>query len=1381
MGSERVVSVHGDSYENFWHKTFPSMLEESLCRVMNGCGGMISFGPGVSELELHFDEDITAQKPEALCQELNLDYTQTISCILRFDRSSEPHTIRLGRIPKETNEGNFIINGKERAIIAQLRRGPGLTFRREEMVRSYRNPDGGKYAVDKIRYSARLIPNDGVWLEFDTFKTPEEQKGLLPLQIWESITGKDGSISVRVRRDGWFSAADLFRSLGIEPPSDIPLGEPNHAVKHGEVGPEESEEEEREDWGEGDEWRKIGQCVGVRAEKKRENEVEQKKRIREELLDRNYLSELGRYQVNRRLSRISGHVPQSSPSLTAEDIEGICRYLSGLCNGLDLPVDDKYSLADKRVRLIGDLLKEEIVPRALRHLERSVKRKVDYRTSKTLEAGEFAKLVERSILGCDTFRTIRKQLFAVSELSHIVPRENLLERKAIHRRITLFGPGGISSTHVKEVRDLHWTHCGRLCPVDTPQSDRLGLTLSTPLEARISHLGLIEVPLHRVISLDNGNMQIQEDEVVYLSAAQEEDEKSWIAYFDQREALCSGKAVWARCGSMEYQPVDSRNIRYIDAFPHQQFSLAARLVPFLQHNDANRVLMACSAMRQALPLKEPEPPLVQTGYERILADGRDARGLGKNLLVAYMPYNGLNFEDAVVISESASRKLEHVQRFDYSVEIKETTVVTDQDTGNPKRKTVRQEITRDIHCSDARKNKLDKVGIIRKGEWVEPGDVLVGIVDPHLRESMSLFQMAAMALRKGTVSPGDQSFRVPKGEWGRVVEVNSISADPGYRLPRGVRKIVRIQVESPPKPLKVGDKVANRHGGKGVVSVIQPDEEMPYFNDPWSHHEHDGLLPHTHVEMVLNPLGVISRLNLGQLYETHMGWFAHRAGRGPLEPIPPFSDSLGILKHAYQERLAPLDHNGQAYLTDPLTKEQTKASVTIGYAYMLKLNHLAEKKVHGRGFAMHKYSAVSQQPLQGKRREGGQRVGEMEICALEAHNARHIIQEMITLKSDNPSGRELLYHAQKFGGRSSEPSPGQPGFLKVLALYLLCCGLKLDFLDSQGNPIDFLNPKWPIRPERVSEVGIRPASRSDIAHFSAGSISNPDSGTERGGYTDDGIFSQTIFGPLLDWTCRCGVIHPSSPASTGRCEKCGVEITSNEVRRLRIGHIDLPHPVFNVSFMHVASRLLGISTESLKGFLIDEPHVSFGKKTDALLFIGLLLVASEEFRTHFEKRMKLGGSSYNSDYPSLKKLLWDKRLDSIRAIIDEGLSKSGSSITLLGRLLSSFTEERLREIRVVLVDELIALMRKEKGTARQEQIKKRLEVIDSFLRSHIPVSHLMIEVMPVLPPGLRPPLVMENGAVVMGDLNHLYEDLLKFLKAMKLEPQADFGRNDIRE
>ena len=1385
MNSERMVSIHGDSYEKFWFERFPSMLEDSLSRILDSCKNEISFSPEVSELELHFHDDISADATEALCQELNLDYTQGISCRLRFDKSSDSQIVHLGRIPKQTREGNFIINGKERSVIAQLMKSPGLTFHREEVVRKYTGPDGS-YAVDKVRYSARLIPRDGVWLEFEIFKTLEEQESLLPVQIWNKARKVDGHIRVRIRRDKWFSVLDLLLALGVEPAPDMPLREPNPTIENEEEYLKEpAKGEEREYLIKGDGWHKIGQCIGIKAKAKSGDELSLKKSIKEEILDRNYLSELGRYQVNRRLSRIGGCVAQTGLYLAAADIEGICVYLVALCKGRELPVDDEYSLAGKRVRRIGDLLEEEVIPHILRRIERSVKKRVgfankDLKTS--FDAGEFAKLIERAALASDNFlNMIKKQLFTAFELSHIVPREGLLERKAIHRRITLFGPGGLSSKHVKKVRDIHWTHYGRLCPVDTPQSDHLGLTLSIPLEARINRLGLIEVPLREVIRTKDGDLQIQEDEAVYLSAAQEEDETPWIAYFDQQEALSSGRGVWARCGSEECRLVDCQVVRYIDAFPHQQFSLAARLVPFLQHNDANRVLMACSAMRQALPINKPEAPLIQTGYETLLTDGGGAWSFGKNLLVAYMPYKGLNFEDAVLVSESASGKLVHVRHFDYSIEIKEYTVATNQGKGSPKRKTVRQEITRDIHCSDTRKKKLDEYGIIKKGEWVETGDILVGIVDSRFRESISLLQMAARALSKRTVDQWDYSFRVPKGERGRVVDVDSKSAGPGCSLPKGVWKIVKIRVESAPRPLQVGDKVANRHGGKGVVSAIQTDEKMPYFNDPENGHEHNGFPPHTHVEMIMNPLGVVSRLNLGQLYETHLGWFAHREGGRWLEPVPPFSDSIGLLRKAYHNNPAPLDHNGKVHLTDPLTKKKTLSPVTIGFSYILKLNHLAEEKVHGRGFARHKYSVVSQQPLEGKRREGGQRMGEMEIWALEAYNARHIIQEMLTLKSDNPIGRELLYQAQKAGVRFDKPYPGLPEVLKVLTLFLLSCGLKLELLDGKEKPIDFLGSKWPLRPERVSKVSIKPVSRLDIEHLSAGPITNPDTGTEEEGYKNDGIFSQTVFGPILDWTCGCGTIHPYPSRETERCKSCGVEITLSEARRQRIGHIEIPKPVFNVVFMPVASRLLGVSVETLKRFLIDEPHVTFTEKPDALLFLSLLLDASEEFRNYFEKRLKLERGSYNSNYLSLKELLGQKRLNFSNEIINKGSLKFGSSIILVGKLLSSLTEERLREIRRTLIDELSHHLREQKKATRQEQLKRRLEVIDAFLRSRIPVSHLMIEVMPVLPPGLRPPLVTEERKMVMGDLNCLYQNLLRFLKAREWKSQAGINRSDMKE
>jgi DNA-directed RNA polymerase beta subunit/DNA-directed RNA polymerase beta' subunit len=1378
-----IMNIHGNSYERFWRNKFQILLEKAIKKILDDCKDEISFSPSVSDLKLRFHEDFSIDAPEAFCQQQRLDYTQSISFRARLDQSSDLATLHLGRIPKQTREGDFIINGKERSILAQLIKSPGLSFYEEIGLSKYRYA-GVTYACPKIRYSARVIPQDGVWLEFDIFKTLHEDSSLIPIDIWNKIKAEDGRIRVKIRRAGWFPLSDLYLALDIKNASDIPLSEPDNAIEEGgEFIPGSENDEEWESVVEEGGWRKIAECLKIKSEKGKEHEL--KKRIREKILDGNYLSELGRYQINRRLGRISGDFSETHLYLLIEDIQGICRYLFALYDGRELSVDDDYSLAVKKVRLVGDLLEEVIIPRGLRGIQRSVKKRVDtaFKASKTkLSAGDFVRLFGQACLSGDKFlRTMKRHLFAASGLSRIVPHDNLLQRKAIQRRLTLFGPGGLSTEHVKKVRDLHWSHYGRLCPVDTPQSERLGLTLSIPLEARVNHLGLIEVPLHPVEGSREGELRIEEDSLVYLSAAHEEDERPWIAYFDQKDFLLSGQPVWARRGEKEFQLVDCEEIRYIDAFPHQQFSLAARLVPFLQHNDANRVLMACSAMRQALALNESEAPLIQTGYEALLTDGHGPWCFGRNFLVAYMPYKGLNFEDAVVVSESASRKLTHSKKFDYAVEIKEYTGISNHNGKNPKRKTFRQEVTRNIYCSDARKNKLDEHGVVKKGEWVEPGDILVGIVNPHLRDSISFSRMIAQELTKKSMRSWDVSFRVPKGGSGRVVDVETRSVDSNDKLPIGVHRAFMIRVEGAPRPLQVGDKICNRHGGKGVVSAILPDEEMPYFCDQTSHHSHGGLPLHTHVQVILNPLGIVSRLNVGQLYETHLGWFANKDGGRPLEPILPFSESMELLKKACQNDHAPLDQNGQVHLIDPVTGESTALPVTVGFSYFLKLNHLAEEKVHGRGFVRHKYNAASQQPLKGKRREGGQRMGEMEMWALEAYDARHILQEMLTLKSDNPTGRELLYQAQKSGGQQREPTPGQPEFLKVLALFLLCCGLKLEFVDSEGVSIDFLTSGGPLLPEIVSRVSIRPARRSDIESLSVGEVTNPNIGMEGNGYTKDGLFSQVLFGPLLDYTCRCGTIHPCPSGEPVRCKICGVEITRSEVRRQRIGHIELPHKVFNIVFAQAASRLLDVSAKTLTSFLVEEPKVRFGDKTDALLFLCSLLDASEDFRRYFERQRKFQCDSYCSNFRSLSELLGRERLKSINSIINEGISKCGSSIALLGNILCSLSEHRLREIRALLTNELNDLVEQKKKTGRQGQLRTRLEFVDAFLRSKIPVSHLMIEVLPVLPPGLRPPLVMEEGVTVMGDLNHLYRNLLTFLKGRKWKSGRGPNPNAIKE
>ena len=902
----------------------------------------------------------------------------------------------------------------------------------------------------------------------------------------------------------------------------------------------------------------------------------------------------------------------------------------------------------------------------------------------------------------------------------------------------------------------------RLTP---PQSERLGATLSIPLETRVNELGLLETALYAVTH-HKENPLISRS-ICWLSAADEEDESCWIGYYDQVADLEQGYRIRARKGSKEFQEVDARQVKYMDAEPLQQFSLAARLIPFIQHDDANRVLMACSAMRQALPLVENEPPLIHTGYDLAFTeDEATPRTYGRNLLVAYMPFHGLNFEDAVVVSESAAKKLRSVRRYEYEIALREYSIYLKtkvQGKNKKKDKPIvrRWELNTNLLRSAHSRRHLGNNGIVREGAWVEPGDVLVGIEDPYQRSRISINALAIRSQEGKRINPWDHSLTVPPGEKGQVTEVRIFSTEKGDHLPSGTWQLVRVTVERQ-LPLEVGDKLTNRHGGKGVVSAIFKDEEMPWFMDPLSTHDHGGIGPHIHVELIMNPLGVISRLNLGQLYETHLGWIAKRSNRDHLK-VDVFSDSLRFLKNENIKVENNPATDGKVVLHDPGVGIDLERPVTVGYAYILRLHHLAGEKVHGRGYARFKYSAMSEQPLKGKKKRGGQRLGEMEIWALEAYNVRNIIQEVLTLKSDNPWMREWLYQAQREQSSISDVKPEPPEMLRVLTLFLMALRLRLDFLDAKGTSLPLVGTKGVENPDQIHCAVIRPLSDADVKSIAIGEVTEAEIGTEALGYNDKGLLSQPIFGPLTNQICKCGTVYQVGGINPERCQRCNVEIAKRDIRRHRMGYIELVYPVFNVVFLDVAGPLLGVSRLRMKELLKENPEVPilrFQEPLDFFLFFWLAMNGSSEFRVCIEKRLDLQFTEDQRGFHHFKATLGNNWLNRLNALPSIELFEGFSAIELIGKVLEALTTERLEEMRGYLISELNSLKEEEKDENRQKQLIRRLDVVSLFLQSRFPPSDMMIHILPVLPTDLRRPYGLSTGREAYGELNELYKDVI---------------------
>lgn len=1385
-----IESIHGDSYSAFWTKRFPDLCADFLKGLLDEKMHLLAFSETVKIKEVHLTDSLKGSEhndPIRYCLNRGLNLTQDLILKARLDACSGFQSIHLGTIPKQTEFGSFILNGKERFPIAQLLMSPGLMFSCEKVTRKHRYGDGVTpamyYDVQWLLYKGKLIPSDGNWMEFELMKLdPKQDLSLLPLSLRIRLSEIDGQTRVRLRRKRWFSDAALLYALGIR-----------------DIAPTQSDEEDA--WGlpaESEEaaygktrhlWREIASYLSIPTAHDPEDKI--KDQIQNRLLTNNRLSSLARYQIDRRLNRLNwrnGHAPSDGlDHVTAQDIIGILNYLKALAEGSEsLPLDSHRSLANKRVRLVGDLMEEEVAPRIFWKIRRRVNRRLMQKghSGKRHNAEEWVQIFQEEVLPDNLVFQEIKKFFFEEQLSALALGQNPLEKQSLLRRITLFGPKGLPDTHVKDVRDIHWTHYGRLCPVDTPQSERLGATLSIPLEARVNERGLLETPVYEVQHVNGQSLVSQM--VRWLSAADEEDEACCIAYYDQIAALEQSQKVWARKGPAEFQETDAKQVRYVDAEPLQQFSLAPRLIPFLQHDDANRVLMACSAMRQALPLGEKEHPLIQTGYESVLSDGEgNPWTYGRNLLVAYMLFRGLNFEDAVVVSESASRKLRSIRRYVYEIGLREFVdyekkKVQGKDKDKYSPVTRRWELTPTPLRPEKTRRQLDNHGIVKEEAWVGPGDVLVGVEDPYQRTRASGRQLSTRSQEGKRINPWDHSLTVPPGEKGKVIKVETFCREKGDLLPSGIWKLVRVTVERE-LPMEVGDKLTNRHGGKGVVSAILKVEDMPLFMDPQSAHRHGALEPHTHVEVILNPLGVISRLNLGQLYETHLGWIAARTRQKQVR-VESFTDSLKLLTEENSKVTDNPARDGKVTLYDPRTRKNLERPVTAGYAYLLRLHHLADEKVHGRGYARFKYSAMSEQPFQGKKRQGGQRLGEMEIWALEAYDARHILQEALTLKSDNPWMREWLYHAQKESLSIKGLRAQIPEMLRVLYQFLLALGLKLDFLDDNGKTLPALGTKGMENPDMIHSVVIRPLVGGEVKYLASGEVTDPGIGTEAEGYNDKGLLSQTIFGPLADWICKCGQPDPVPVGETERCKKCGVEIAKREIRRRNLGYIELAYPVFNVVFLDVASRLLGISRFRMKDMLKespDAPNLSFHEDLDFYLFFWLAMNGSDEFRGRIEKLFERKCPEEQRSFQALKDMLGLNYPNRLSALPSREILEGLSAIELIGDALKALTHERLQEMRGHLINELESLKDRETNEARQKQLINRLDVVNLFLVSNIPPSSMMIKDLPVLPPDLRRPYGLLSGGEARGELNELYRDVIFVNNDIKVKKKGDKTKKEL--
>jgi DNA-directed RNA polymerase subunit beta len=1048
--------------------SFRWFLEEGLIEELNSFSPITDY---TGKLELHFlGHNYRLKQPKYSVEEAkrrDSSYAVQMYVPTRLINKEtgeiKEQEVFIGDLPLMTDRGTFIINGAERVIVNQIVRSPGVYYKSE---------------IDKNgrrTYSASLIPNRGAWLKFETDRND---------LVW-----------VRIDKTRKLSAQVLLKALSL---SDNEIFD---ALRHPEY------------------FQKTIEKEGQFSEEDALMELYRKLRPGEpptvlggqQLLDSRFfdakrydLGRVGRYKLNKKLRL---QVPETTRVLTSVDILAAVDYLINL--EFDIGnTDDIDHLGNRRVRSVGELLQNQVRV-GLNRLERIIRERM------TVSDAEV--LTPASLVNPKPLVAAIKEFFGSSQLSQFMDQTNPLAELTHKRRLSALGPGGLTRERAGfAVRDIHPSHYGRICPIETPEGPNAGLIGSLATHARVNQYGFLETPFRPV---ENGKVRF-DVQPVYMTADEEDDLRTATGDIPVDEnGYIVGPSVPVRY-RQDWATTTPEQVDYVAVSPVQIVSVATSMIPFLEHDDANRALMGSNMQRQAVPLLKPERPLVGTGLEaqaardsgmvvvsrtdgdvvyvdateirvrvkvdtrtiasvdsglstvdspkgkeikykvskyqrsnqdtclnqkplvrmgekvvagQVLADGSSTEGgelaLGQNIVVAYMPWEGYNYEDAILISERLVQEdvytSVHIEK--YEIEARQT-------------KLGPEEITREIpNVGEDALRSLDEQGIIRIGAWVDAGDILVGKVTPKGESDQPPEEKLLRAIfGEKARDVRDNSLRVPNGEKGRVVDVRLFTREQGDELPPGANMVVRVYVAQKRK-IQVGDKMAGRHGNKGIISRILPLEDMPYLPDG------------SCVDIVLNPLGVPSRMNVGQVFECLLGWAGHTLG--VRFKITPFDEMYGeeesrrIVHGKLQEARDETgkdwvynpDNPGKIMVYDGRTGEPFDRAVTIGVAYMLKLVHLVDDKIHARSTGP--YSLVTQQPLGGKAQQGGQRFGEMEVWALEAFGAAYTLQELLTVKSDDMQGRNEALNAIVKG--KAIPRPGTPESFKVLMRELQSLGLDI--------------------------------------------------------------------------------------------------------------------------------------------------------------------------------------------------------------------------------------------------------------------------------------------------------------------------------------------------
>jgi DNA-directed RNA polymerase subunit beta len=1083
-----------------WFKT------EGLAEAFSSISPIKDF---TGNLILEFGEHSLGEPKYSIeeCRERDMTYSAPLRVRVRLITAESgeikgipDQEIFMGDFPLMTDKGTFMINGAERVIVSQLVRSPGVYYSQDVDTNS------------RPTFNATIIPNRGAWIEFETDNGTknDETEGTIGVRIDKNRKiyvstfvralsrpdlGLDWETDEAIMR--LFDDSPLVRN-SIEKDKDIKTREDALKEIYKKLRPGEPENAEN-------------------AEKLLESLFFDEKRYD--------LAGVGRYKLNAKFHyRIANRdvdarvdqpyvvideyadaglemPPITGKCLTRADMIAVIRRLIKVATGV-VPKDDIDHLGNRRVRSVGELLQNQFRVGLLR-LERVVRERMTVQDIETV--------TPQALINIRPVVAAIKEFFGSSQLSQFMDQTNSLAELTHKRRLSALGPGGLSRERAGfEVRDVHHSHYGRICPIETPEGPNIGLIGSLATYGRVNRFGFIETP-YRVVR--DG---IVTDEIVYLTADREDE--YIIAQANTPVDSTSGKitsdSVVCRYAE-EYIEEPAQRVQLMDVSPKQIVSVATALIPFLEHDDANRALMGANMQRQAVPLLRPDAPIVGTGMEyraakdsgsllvaeeagtvtsvdakgvavrngdgvertyellkfvrsnagtcinqrpivavgdevvsgQVIVDGPSSDqgelALGQNVLVAFMPWEGYNYEDAILISERMVKedRFTSIHIEEYECEARDT-------------KLGPEEITRDIPNvgEDALKD-LDERGIIRIGAEVRPEDILVGKVTPKGETELTAEERLLRAIfGEKSREVRDTSLKVPHGEKGKIIDVKVFSRENGDELSPGVNHLVRVYVAQKRKILQ-GDKMAGRHGNKGVIAKVLPEHDMPYMEDG------------SPVDIVLNPLGVPSRMNLGQIMETHLGWAAQMLGLSVATPVFDGAHAEDIAEWLQD---AGLPSDGKTWLRDGRSGERFSRPITVGLIYMLKLAHLVDDKIHARSTGP--YSMITQQPLGGKAQFGGQRFGEMEVWALEAYGAAYTLQELLTVKSDDVVGRVKTYEAIVKGENVMEP--GVPESFKVLIKELQSLALDVKVLTENREEVEIKSPEDEMGESERREFGL---------------------------------------------------------------------------------------------------------------------------------------------------------------------------------------------------------------------------------------------------------------------------------------------------------------------